>query len=58
MDGWMDGWMYINKVLAITVEITFVIPYHGLTVYFKLKRFARLEISTSVMNTIITWKKP
>ena len=35
----------------------FVIPYHGLIVYFKLKRFARLEISTSVINRIITEEK-
>ena len=32
-------------------------PYHGLIVYFKLKRFARLEISTSVINAIITGKE-
>ena len=48
---------YVNNVLAITVEIRFVIPYHGLIVYFKLKRFARLEISTSVINRIITEEK-
>ena len=41
---------------AITVERTFVMPYQGLIVYFKLKRFTRLEISTSVINTIITGK--
>ena len=45
---------YVNNVLVITVEITLVMPYHGLIVYFKLKIFARLEISTSVINTIIT----
>ena len=45
---------YVNNVLAITIEITLVMPYHGLIVYFKLKIFARLEISTSVINTIIT----
>ena len=27
--------------LAITVEITLIMPYHGLIVCFKLKRFAR-----------------
>ena len=32
-------------------------PYHGLIVYFKLKIFARLEISTSVINAIITGEK-
>ena len=32
-------------------------PYYGFIIYFKLKRFARLEISTSVINTIITGKK-
>ena len=32
-------------------------PYHGLVVYFKIRRFARLEISTSMINTIITEKK-
>ena len=48
---------YVNNVLAITVEMTFVMPYHGLIAYFKLKRFARLEISTYVINTIITWEK-
>ena len=37
--------------------ITFVMPYHGPIVYFKLKGFARLEISTSVINTVITGKK-
>ena len=31
--------------------------FHGLIVYFKLKRFARLEISTSVINGIITGEK-
>ena len=31
-------------------------PYHGFIVYFKLKRFARLEISTSVINTILKIK--
>ena len=45
---------YVNNVLAITVEITFIMPYHELIVCFKLKRFARVEISTSVINTIIT----
>ena len=33
-------------------------PYHGLIVYFKLKRFARPKISTSVINRIITVKNP
>ena len=33
-------------------------PYHGLIVCFKLKRFAWLKISTSVINTIITEEKP
>ena len=28
-------------------------PYHGLIVWFELKKFARLEISISVINTII-----
>ena len=32
-------------------------PYHGIIVLFKLIRFARLEISTSVINTIITGEK-
>ena len=32
-------------------------PYHGLIVYFELKRFARFETSTSVINTIITDQK-
>ena len=31
--------------------------YHGLIVYFKSERFARLEISTYVINAIITEKK-
>ena len=48
---------YVNNVLAITVEITFVMPYHGLIVYCKLKRFAQLEISTYVINAIITGEK-
>ena len=34
-----------------------MIPFHGLIVYFKLKRFTGLERSTSVINTIITEKK-
>ena len=32
-------------------------PYHRLIIYFKLKRLPRLEISTSVINTIITGYK-
>ena len=48
---------YVNNVLAITVEITFVKPYHGLIVCFKPNRFSRLEKSTYVINTIITGKK-
>ena len=32
-------------------------PYHGFIVYFNLKRFARLEVSTFAMNTIIAAKK-
>ena len=32
---------YVNNVLAITVEIMLVMPYHGPIVCFKLKRFAR-----------------
>ena len=47
---------YVNDFFAITVKITFVMPYHWL-VYFKLKRFARLEILISVANTVITEKK-
>ena len=50
-------YQYVNNVLAITIEITFVMPYHGLNVYFKLKIFARLEIPTSVINTVITGEK-
>ena len=48
---------YVDKVLAITVERKFVMPYHGVIVCFKLKRFARFQISTSVINTIITGGK-
>ena len=33
-------------------------PYHELIVYFKLKRFPRPKISTSVINRIITVKNP
>ena len=47
---------YVNNVFAITVKITFMMPYHGFIVYFKLKRFARFDIPTSVINTIITGK--
>ena len=46
---------YVNNVFAITVKITFVMPYHGLIVYFKLKRVPRLEIFTFVLNAILTW---
>ena len=48
---------YVDKVLAITVERKFVMPYHGVIVCFKLKRFARFQITTSVINTIITGGK-
>ena len=40
----------------MTIKII-LIPCHGLVAYFKLKRYARLESSTSVINTIITEKK-
>ena len=33
-------------------------PYYGFIIYFKLKRYARLEIPTSVINTIIQEKNP
>ena len=46
---------YVN-VFALTVTIIFVMSYHGLILYFKLKRFAWLEISRLVINTIITRK--
>ena len=48
---------YVNNVLAVTVELTFVMPYHGLIVCFKFKKFARLEISTSVINIIIAGER-
>ena len=48
---------YVNNVFSVTVKITFVMPYHGLMVYFKLKRFTWFEVSTSVINTVITEKK-
>ena len=48
---------YVNNVFAVTVELTFVMPYHGLIVCFKFKKFARLEISTSVINIIIAGER-
>ena len=48
---------YVNNVLAVTVESMFVMPYHGLVVCFKFKKFARLEISTSVINIIIAGER-
>ena len=48
---------YVNNVFALTVTIIFVMSYHGLILYFKLKRFTWLEISRLVINTIITRKK-
>ena len=48
---WHFGYTDSNNVFAITVKITFVMPFHGFIVYFKrrdLKRFVRLEIFTSV----------
>ena len=33
-------------------------PYNGLIVYFKKKRFARFKVSTSVMNAIVREKNP
>ena len=38
-------------------QLNVAIWYHGLIVYFDLKRFARFGIYTSVMNAIVTEKK-
>ena len=43
---------HVNNIFAITIKITFVMPYNGLIVYFEFKGFTRLEISTPLINAI------